>query len=175
MMPPVIQSIPAKDFYGLHTKSPTVGNKIKGNRDNKSSRQEEAAQNILRGGRKSSEEASLKPETMCSSKKPAGHESLCTSSQVCNNIDEDPSQTVFGDSAIKTDMPVTCDVTRRANKATKKARPRAANYRPEKLLLAQTMPEKQVTFEKDPTDSMQLLTKSPPQSLIRYEQKRLSF
>ena len=45
----------AEDYYGLFAKSLTVGNKIKGNRDNKSSRQEEAAQNILRGGRKSSE------------------------------------------------------------------------------------------------------------------------
>ena len=77
---PVVLSINAEDYYGLFAKSPTVGNKIKGNRDNKSSRQEEVAQNILRGGRKSSKEAALKPETMCSSKKPAGHESLCTSS-----------------------------------------------------------------------------------------------
>jgi hypothetical protein len=52
---PVDLSMNAEDYYGLFAKSLTVGNKIKGNRDNKSSRQEEAAQNILRGGRKSSE------------------------------------------------------------------------------------------------------------------------
>jgi hypothetical protein len=54
----------------------------------------------------------------------------------------------------------TSDVARRATKAAKKARQRAAKYRPEKLLLAQTMPEEQVTSKKDPTDSMQQLTKS---------------
>ena len=77
---PVVLSINEEDNYGLFIKSPPVGNKVKSSRDNKSSRQEEVAQNILRGGRKSSKEAALKPETMCSSKKPAGHESLCTSS-----------------------------------------------------------------------------------------------
>ena len=51
-------------------------------------------------------------------------------------------------------MAVNCDMTRRANKAAKKARPRAAKYGPEKLLLAQTMPEKQVTFEKDCSPSL---------------------
>ena len=51
-------------------------------------------------------------------------------------------------------MPVTCDVTRRANKAAKKARPRAAMYGTEKLLHAQTMPEKQITFEKDCSPSL---------------------
>jgi hypothetical protein len=51
-------------------------------------------------------------------------------------------------------------VTRRANKAAKKARQRTTKYGPEKLLLAKTTPE--VTLMKDPTDSMQLLTKSPP-------------
>ena len=112
---PVIQSIAAKDFYGLPTKSLPVGIKVKVNRKSseeaesppgrqkiplsseeaalktsdevalksseetalKSSRQEEASlksseeaesplrrQNILRGGRKSSEVASLKTETM---------------------------------------------------------------------------------------------------------------
>ena len=47
-------------------------------------------------------------------------------------------------------------MTRRANKASKKARKRAAKYGPKKLLLAKTTPEKQDTFKKDPTDSMQL-------------------
>ena len=52
-------------------------------------------------------------------------------------------------------------MARCANKAAKKARQRSAKYGPEKLLLAQTTPEKQVAFKKDPTDSIQLLTKSP--------------
>ena len=58
--------------------------------------------------------------------------------------------------------PVTSDVTRSANKAAKKARQRDTKYRPNNLLPAKTTLEKQVTFKKDPTDSMQLHTKSPP-------------
>jgi hypothetical protein len=40
---PVVLSTTTKDNYGLFTESPPVGNKVNGNRDNKSSRQEEAA------------------------------------------------------------------------------------------------------------------------------------
>ena len=91
----------------------------------------------------SSEEAALRPETMSSSKKPTGHESLCTNTQIWSTIDEDPSQTGLAKSATtadiykvpsqpeltkyasKVDKPVTCDVNMQANKAAKKARQRA--------------------------------------------------
>jgi hypothetical protein len=53
-------------------------------------------------------------------------------------------------------------VTRHAIKAAKKARQRDANYGHEKLLLTKTMLENQVALKKDPTDRMQLPTKSPP-------------
>ena len=136
---PAVPSIAAEDPYGLFTKSLPEGIRIK-----------------------SSTEAAIKPETRCSSAKhAAGHETLCTNSQVGNTIYEVPSQPELTKSASKVDNPVTSDVTRQANKAAKKARQRAAKYGSEKLLLGQSMPEKQVAFKKDPTDSMQLLAKSP--------------
>jgi hypothetical protein len=78
---------------------------------------------------KSSAEAAIKPETRCSSTKPAaGHEI--------------PAQLQLPKSATKVDKPVTSDMARRANKAAKKAGQRAAKYGPKKLLLAQTTPDK---------------------------------
>ena len=91
---------------------------------------------------------------MHSSKKLAGNESICTSSQVCNTIDEDPSQTVLAESSIKADMPVTSNVTRKAKKATKKERQRAAKYGLKKLPPIPNVPEKQATFEKDHNSSV---------------------
>jgi hypothetical protein len=105
---------------------------------------------------KSSAEAAINPETRCSSMElAAGHATLCTNSQVGNTI-EVHDQPELPKSASKEDKPVTSNVTRRANNASKKARQRATMYGPKKLLLAKTITEKQDTFEKDPTDSMQL-------------------
>ena len=72
-----------------------------------------------------------------------------------------PEEIGIKSSAEAATKPATSDVTRRANRAAKKAKQRDAKYGPEKLLLAQTKLEKQVNFKKDTTDSMQLLTKSP--------------
>jgi hypothetical protein len=90
---------------------------------------------------KSSVEAAIKPETRNSSAKPAASREI-------------PAEHELPKSATKADKPATSDVARRTIKAAKKARQRAAKYGPEKLLLAQTLPEMQVTFKKDPTDSM---------------------
>jgi hypothetical protein len=84
MMLPVVQSIPAKDFYGLHTKSLPVGIKAKVNR--KSSEEaalktsmETALKTSQEAALKTSQEAANKTETMCSSKELARNESLCIS------------------------------------------------------------------------------------------------
>jgi hypothetical protein len=73
-----------------------------------------------------------------------------------------PEEIVIKSSAEAPIKPATSDVTRCAIKATKKARQRAAKYGHKKLLLAETTHEKQVALKKDPTDSKQLPTKSPP-------------
>ena len=95
---------------------------------------------------------------MCSSKKLTINESLGTSSQVCNNFDEDPSLTGLAECAIKADMPVTSDETRRAKKAAKKVRQGAAKYGLEKLPPVPRVLEKQETFMKDPTGSVAMHT-----------------
>jgi hypothetical protein len=100
---------------------------------------------------------------MCSSKKLTVNESLGTSSQVCNNFDEDPSQTGLAESAKKADMPVPSDMTRRAKKAAKKVRQRVAKYGIEKLPPVPSTLEKQETFMKDPTGSVAMQT--TPQSI----------
>jgi hypothetical protein len=66
-----------------------------------------------------------------------------------------PSQPEFtkGNSDVTPSKP---EITKDNIKVAKKAMQRAGKYGPEKLLLAQTMPEKQVPFKKDPTDRMQL-------------------
>ena len=111
--PPAVPSIAAKDTYGLLTKSLPEENRIK-----------------------SSAEATCKPETRCSSAKPAAvQEAICTNSQVGFKINEVTALPELAKYATEADMLVASDnADRQAKKAAKKARQKAAKYGHEKLL-----------------------------------------
>ena len=85
--PPAVPSIAAKDTYGLLTKSLPEENRIK-----------------------SSAEATCKPETRCSSAKPAAvQEAICTNSQVGFKINEVTALPELAKYATEADMLITSD------------------------------------------------------------------